>query len=526
VKLEDGRFVHPGRALLPPAEDRDEQNLAASGLVLVRSGVLAGRSRKDVVDVLKRLGAHEVAERDYVTALVDSHARGGDEVARRHLRNMRRFIAWWAEHKDIGPFRGKAFVRAEGVDGYVAPERIFIDAPFAPTGMAIINDGQTEGRDRLALWTGYRSLKRETLLGFLKMCGAEDRLVAERCGLRWDHQLRSQFPNRRETNTSRVENYTIPGLSELLGRKDPRISRLIWQTMAAARPECLLAVYTPNQSLAPLSAPSTLVAWLSHAAWIPAADGSLRRPAAMTARDLPRDLTATGKEAWLQAIGFGETQRQQAEANLTRRKAAASLGLSAEVADRLARMTPEDRKAADAEILRRLRAGDVVPPPFPERASDNPERRAERVAQRAETADPKTYDMRQRSVRTSDGEVRNQARTWLRDLYTLADGSMVCQCCQQRMPFNLPDGRPYFEAVACIADEPRELSENFLALCPTCAAKWQVANGQAPAVIRQLIAETTELAIMVTLAGAPATLRFVEVHLLDLRAALTQVAAA
>ena len=56
----------------------------------------------------------------------------------------------------------------------------------------------------------------------------------------------------------------------------------------------------------------------------------------------------------------------------------------------------------------------------------------------------------------------------------------------------------------------------------------QVAScySQSPAVIRQLLEETGELTIAVTLAGEPATLRFVEMHLLDLRSALSQVAAA
>ena len=102
---------------------------------------------------------------------------------------------------------------------------------------------------------------------------------------------------------------------------------------------------------------------------------------------------------------------------------------------------------------------------------------------------------------------------------------MVCQCCHKRMPFNLADGSPYFEAVACLTDEPRELTENYLALCPTCAAKWHVANGQTPAVIRQLLNDADGLSIDIMLAGEPVTLRFVELHLSDLRTALTQVAA-
>jgi hypothetical protein len=527
VKLEDGRFVRPPLALLPPADDRDAEGLAGSGLVLVKGGVLTGRGRKEILEFLKKLGAHEVSERDYIAALVNHHnTAASGEAERRHLRDMERFIKWWAEHKQIDPFRDKAFVRAEGVAGYVSPTRTYIDAPFALTGLAVVYDGQTERRDRLPLWSGYKRLKRETLLGFLKMCGAEDRLIVEPFRLSWSHQLRSQFPNRRETNTQRANEYSIRELQGLLDRKDPRISRLIWQAMSAARQENLLAVYQPNQGVSPVSAPSHVVSVLSNTAWIPTSDGRLARPDQITVRDLAPDFTATGNEAWLRAIRFGEAQRKHVESNQARRRAAESLGLSAEVADHLARLAPEERKAADADFLRRLRAGEILPPQFPERASENPERRAERVAQRAEGAAPKTYEIRQRSVRTSDGDARAQAKTYLRDLYTAADGSVVCQCCHQRMPFNLPDGQAYFEAVACVADEPRELPENFLALCPTCAAKWQVVNGQTPVAIRQLLAETTELAINVTLAGAPVTLRFVEMHLLDLRAALSRVAAA
>jgi hypothetical protein len=53
---------------------------------------------------------------------------------------------------------------------------------------------------------------------------------------------------------------------------------------------------------------------------------------------------------------------------------------------------------------------------------------------------------------------------------------MVCQACYETMPFNLPNGSPYFEAAELLGSLAIEQSENHFALCPTCAAKWQYAN--------------------------------------------------
>ena len=80
------------------------------------------------------------------------------------------------------------------------------------------------------------------------------------------------------------------------------------------------------------------------------------------------------------------------------------------------------------------------------------------MAERARAAAPKAYETRDRSVRTSDKDVRKLARVHLVDLYTNLDGQMVCQACHQEMPFKLSDGSPYFEAP--------ELLPN--TLCRTC----------------------------------------------------------
>ncbi|HKD29889.1 MAG TPA: hypothetical protein VKC66_28750 [Xanthobacteraceae bacterium] len=49
------------------------------------------------------------------------------------------------------------------------------------------------------------------------------------------------------------------------------------------------------------------------------------------------------------------------------------------------------------------------------------------------------------------------------------------------MPFNRPDGPPYFEAPELLPEASAELVENHLALCPTCCAKWHHARATSDA---------------------------------------------
>jgi hypothetical protein len=139
------------------------------------------------------------------------------------------------------------------------------------------------------------------------------------------------------------------------------------------------------------------------------------------------------------------------------------------------------------------------------------------MAERARAAPPKTYEVHERSVRTSDKDVRQLARPYLLDLYTNPADEMVCQACHQAMPFNLPDNSPYFEAPELLPEASAELVENHLALCPTCCAKWRHARATSDADVIAALRSAQTPEIMVTLAGKTVVIRFVQVHLDDLR---------
>ena len=85
------------------------------------------------------------------------------------------------------------------------------------------------------------------------------------------------------------------------------------------------------------------------------------------------------------------------------------------------------------------------------------------------------------------------------------------------MPFNLADRSPYYEAPELLPEASAELVENHLALCPTCCAKWRHARTTSDADVIAALQSTRTPEITVTLAGEREVIRFVQVHLDDLR---------
>src|SRR5205807_1476883 len=120
--------------------------------------------------------------------------------------------------------------------------------------------------------------------------------------------------------------------------------------------------YAPNQSHEPHRAPSTLALCLRDREWIPAQDGSLRRPSAITTAELGTGFSTKGNEEWLQAIGFAAEHRQRSEEHQARRRAAVAIGLPEELADQLAMLSSEALRALGSEMLRRVESGAFAAP--------------------------------------------------------------------------------------------------------------------------------------------------------------------
>ena len=524
VRLENGRRVRAGEARLPPAAEAIDPEVGAGQLRLVRSTLIRGRARETIERFLSRLGVKPVGERDYIAAILARYygSAGTSPDPGLHARHIRRFLQWWRDHKDPSPFQGTAFLRAEGRDGFLAPSAIYLGAPYSKSGLAAVYDSSIPCRTRAPLWSGYHHLKRDEFIAFLGAVGCEFKLSITPRVIPWDHphrrELRSGFPyHARETNTGVNCDYTIVGLEHMLQAKDAKIARLIWDTVGAANLTVLKACYTPNQQYAPNYAASSLAIALSSHAWLPDRNGLFRIPSELMAADLVEGFVCRGTEQWLVEIEFGAEHKRRSKQHQERLRAAEIIGLPQDLADRLLELSTEEREQLAQDMIRRIAAGNLGHPEFPERAGRPSDRRTAGLIQRLRTAPAKTYDMRARSTRVSDTNSQVQARLYLSALYENSYRELICQAYHKEMPFRLDNGNPYFEAVEFYSALDVEMQENHLALCPTCAAKWRNANATGPAFLVHAVAEANGPEIEVVLAGFPVQLKFVQFHFDDLK---------
>ncbi len=253
---------------------------------------------------------------------------------------------------------------------------------------------------------------------------------------------------------------------------------------------------------------------LHHTEWIPDGTGGFRRPNDVRYHDLPEDWNRN--EQLARALGVMLSEQQDIDAAIK------DVGFdSLEEAKEMARLKKED-----PEGFQRWRESRQAQPAFPERTSADPERRKRKAKEKAAGAPDKQHEKRERSVRTSRTQGKAEVEAYLRDLYTNDDDQLICQICQDEMPFREKNGKHYFEKVEAF-DLPKELDANYLALCPVCAAKYDefVFHGSDDArdTLRDAFAQIGDaLELPVTLGEESATIRFVQSHAIDLRAMVSE----
>ena len=161
-------------------------------------------------------------------------------------------------------------------------------------------------------------------------------------------------------------------------------------------------------------------------------------------------------------------------------------------------------------------------PDFPTAPARNQERRSKLIVEELKNA-PKKAEVPRQNVPIRQKEIDHH--TSLRKLYTNEIGEMTCQICEKEMPFKKRDGEYYFEAVEILTSDylPKEWTAQYLALCPECAARYKYFvkdDITMMEVIKKQLINLNDLKVFVQLGELETSIRFVESHLLDLKAAL------
>ena len=240
--------------------------------------------------------------------------------------------------------------------------------------------------------------------------------------------------------------------------------------------------------------------------WLPDSNGKIHKPSELTLDDLPESFVRDEKLA--DQLGM----KKNVVAKL-----AEEVGISTEDIE-LLRQDPEGFRQWKAE-----RESKEKKPEFPERVSTNSKRREKRLRDQVKDAPEKEYETRERSTRTTRGEI--EPDIYLRNQYTNQDDQLICQICKKEMPFKKRDGEYYFEAVEVLSGDylRKENEAQFLALCPECAARYKEFVKRDEIALSELhnaLKDSDKLEVLLKLGEMETSLRFVETHWQDMKTIL------
>ena len=151
---------------------------------------------------------------------------------------------------------------------------------------------------------------------------------------------------------------------------------------------------------------------------------------------------------------------------------------------------------------------------LPVRPVSNADFRAQRVSAQAKLTPGKTSLIKSRTVQLGVDAAKTEAKIYLTDRYTNSNGQMICQVCKGELPFKLPNGAYYFEAIEIVHESPKRYREGYLALCPNHAAAFQFANAQKN-MMSELLAITNGNEMELELGGVKTTVYFTQMHIAD-----------
>ena len=246
----------------------------------------------------------------------------------------------------------------------------------------------------------------------------------------------------------------------------------------------------------------------SKEAWLPNQNGDFCFPEELFLNDLPEGFEKSTNEAQELAMTLG--MRKAEELQL-----ADKLGIPHELISFIQR----DREV----ILALYQEQQQKKVPLPSSITNDPARRTDKAVEAAYNAAVKTYKAVSINRRISAGNIEPKA--YLRNHHTNAEGQLICQLCNQTMPFQFPEGEDFFVACQYIELLEKEHEANYLALCPNCAAEFQYACQTVEDKRAELILDldlTVDEANLVVHIDTPVhqCLRFTQRHFIDLQMAI------
>ena len=526
VATGSGRqFVRPKNAYIPERQQKDEKGFVP-GAIYLPAKPDATKEERLVRDFFAAAGVQvwdsRTKFRRDIEAWKASHSPRS-EAPDSFIDDEVEFIKQCLDHFKSNPEDKESLVNAaifqavheSGERTWEKARDLYFDKPYEETGFHSI--ANKINRPLPALAAGLEGV--EGINEFVHQLGGNGRIRVVEADIDGNRDFSyDRTDGHRQTDTGINWDWWIKYLPNILKLGDDTLRAAVWKEIVPGTDKWAEAVFRKNSHANISRLDSQLVQTLRDTPWIPDLDGALRTPRETEEAGLPPNFPYRDCEM-LRKIDFGQAAKSRHLEEFLRELKAKSAGFRddeeleralefSELPLERQKIILYEEKERESRTISDL--GDVL----------NPEQRRQKAKEKDAENPDKQYEKRQRSTRVS-GSNSAERKAYLR-LHYEQDGAMACQCCEESMPFKLPDGLNYFEAVACFPSHTRESHQNALALCPVCAAKFLHANDtpeeQRKVAVKQ--ADIAEPIITGTLAGKECRIRFAGRHLLDLQGIL------
>ena len=539
VRLSDGTYKNGKDCYFPSDDlDNDDDDIFPRVAKAVYSSGKDKNLQEKAQKFLEKIDVRDVGEIDRVKAILKQrYVVKGAFHEENHREDLARFIALVERDPDQADLFQEFYIfkikkNPDDQNWWGPPGIVYLDSPYFDTGLNAYYTALGEQASKWALSPAYEKYEIDPgrLGKFSKAVGARTQLEVKKQEIPNTHPEYGKFISApgKWTRYWLSEDYLIPELEILLSKPNPHKSRLIWRTMDSLDDFYLETLHRKNKSSKLWRGASSLVYDLREAEWVPQRNGDsfiFVRPEDALIGGLPDGFPYDVGKKWLKAIGFGETEKKKHyEQNRDkfgerhRSRIAKEMGYDNE--DDAKRWAVVKKKGfTPEEVLSKM----TLSPKFPKSSVSKLGRRQERLSEQLHEAPEKEYEKLHRSERTTRGKI--DPSTYLRNWYTNDDHQMICQICQEEMPFRKRDGEYYFEAVEALSRDylPKEHEAQFLALCPECAARYKEFVKNDEGVMRRvhgLLQNADELEIPLQLGDWGTGLRFLETHRQDIKTIL------
>lgn len=519
-------FFQTGASSAAQQRDRVDEKIFSSGT--------KKQQQQDARKFLTELGVRVPNEADAMAKLLaDSYSNGStppsDADYRQHLEAMISFLERNPLKKNQFD-RARVFKVASLTVSWATARDVFLDDPYGKSGLSVLYSLVTDQQRKrwpLDSWYLKCGIALERVISFAELLGCQrevDNLVVEaNCTRNPNWHSLAQAPGGRAGNGINRDYALSQEAQLLLNKKGIDELQLLWRALRrseTSRPTILQACYQYTEKGGPRYSESQLVCVLKDLAWVPQTDGTFVKPKDAIGARLPKGFSFDSGHKWLQAIGFGSAEAKRAVETVARSARRSELGFNSEedlqrALEFVNKISPDEQ----ARILAEATAPKRDPIELPERPVRNPDIRVQRVGDDARSTPTKETRIRERSVPLGAAEAIAAAKVYLQDQYTNSNDQMICQVCRDELPFRLPSGSYYFEAIELVSEAKKRHRATYLALCPNHAAAYRYANAQRHS-MAELVATASSEEIDIALGGVETTIYFTQTHLADARACI------